>query len=470
MIRAVGAAVVVWLFSAAAAQGALSRPVSASALDVDAAPSAVAMNPVGERSALVYAGPIVRSSVGRVVLVARLGRGRRFSHVQRLENRRRGTGNRARVEFSDVRVSVAPDGGAVAVWLLRTATRTYAHPLYRLRVARALPGHRFGRPRTALRTTRPYDVSGLVAGRGGLAVVALRRDERAQVLVGRRGRPLGRPRDLGASIVYAAPPSLALSSRGIVLAAWSPGVASIARVALLAPDAARFGAARTLSETGESASYAAAVAGPGGAGVAWTTHAMALFPTPDSGRVRFARLSSTGTFAAPATLADVTITGVGQVALPRGGAAATWRTYIDKTFPGDSDYYVDSQLFAHAALTGDPATRTLSQLPAAAFRPVVAALGSRALIVWREAAVTTIGTRIRLSAARPGGWAPTATVADGGIDIQTTPETGIVEDEHPASDPSIAAGHTSALVTWTALVRRAGGERLHRVRLATYHP
>jgi hypothetical protein len=111
----------------------------------------------------------------------------------------------------------------------------------------------------------------------------------------------------------------------------------------------------------------------------------------------------------------------------------------------------------------------LSQLPAAVFRPVVAALGSDAPIVWREAAVTTTRSRIRLSVARAGGWAPTATVADG-IDIHTTPESRIVEDEHPGSDPSIAAGRSSALVAWTALVRRTNGHRLHPVRLATYQP
>ena len=268
-----------------------------------------------------------------------------------------------------------------------TASRDFGHQRYRLRIARAASGERFGRPRTALTATRPFELSDLVAGRDGLAVVALQRDQRAQFLVGRRGGRLTAPQDLGPSTIYVAPPSLALATGGAVLAAWSPSIGSTAQAALLAPGAPRFEPAQTASAAGEPASYASAVAGPGGAGVAWTTTSVQSMPTPVTGQVRFARLNA-GAFSVPATLAEGAISGVGQLALPRGGAAAAWRRYIDTTEPGDNDYFVDSQLFAHASPAGDSAARALSQLPAIAFRPVIGALGDRALVLWREAPVS----------------------------------------------------------------------------------
>ena len=97
-----------------------------------------------------------------------------------------------------------------------------------------------------------------------------------------------------------------------------------------------------MSAAGEPASYAGAVAGPGGAGVAWTMASVQNMPAPVAGQVRFARLQA-GAFSAPVTLAEGAISGAGQLALPRGGAATTWRQYVDKTEPGDSDYFVNSQ-------------------------------------------------------------------------------------------------------------------------------
>jgi hypothetical protein len=469
---ALTAATIIGLVGATAAPAAVSPPTWVSGIELDAAEFAVAMNPSGDRSALAYAGPVSRSRAGRTMLFAQLGHGRRFSSSQRLEDLRRGAGLRAQVRLSAVKVSVAGDGSAVAVWVVMTATRRFEHFRYRLRVARAPTGKRFERPRTALSATRPFELTGLVAGRDGLAVVGLRRDERMQVVVARQGAAIAAPQDLGPSTVYAAPPSLAVAPGGSVLAAWSPTSASTAQAALLAPRGRRFGAARAVSAAGEAASYAGAVAGPGGVGVAWTTYSVKDIPWPVGGHVRFARLnSSAGDFAAPVTLADVTISGAAQVALPRGGATTTWRQYIDKTVPGDSDFFINSQLFAHAPLTGDTASRALSQLPAIAFRPVIGALGDRALIAWREAPVSTIGSRLRLAVAGPHGWEPTVTFANGGRDIQTTPETGIAEDERPAAgELTIATGVSSALLAWTAVARQANGDTLHRVRLASYRP
>jgi hypothetical protein len=430
------------------------------------------MNPSGERSALAYGGPVVGSRSGRTLLVGQLGHGRRFSSSRRLEDLRPGTGNRAQMRLSAVEVAVAPDGGAVAVWSAMAAGPRFEHPRYRLRVAHATTSGGFERSRTLLSASRPFEITGLVAARGGLAVVALRRDERMQVVLTRRRSRRPIVQDLGPSTVYVAPASLALAPRGGVLAAWSPTYGSTAQAALLAARGHRFAAARTVSAAGEVASYAGAVAGPGGAGVAWTATAAQIYPAPVAGRLRFARLTSAaGGFAAPVTLADAKISGVGQVVLPRGRAAATWRRYIDVTEPGDSDKFVDAQLFARTTPDSDPAPRALSQLPAIAFAPVSGALRDRALIAWREAPVATNGSRLRLAVAGPGGWAATVTVADGGRDVRTTPERGIEDDERPAdNDVAIATGSGSALLAWTALTRQANGATLHRMRLVSYRP
>jgi len=478
-VLALTVAMIGGLVGVTAAPAAVSVPTSVSGSGLDVAQFAVAMDPSGDRSALAYAGTVSRSRSGRVMLFARLGHGRRFRSSQRLDDLRRDTGVRAPVLLSAVKVSVAADGSAVAVWVVIATRRHYGRWRYRLRVARAPAGRRFERPRTLLSTPRHFELTGLVAGRNGLAVVGLHRDERVQVIVARPGAPRAAPQDLGSSRVYVAPPSLALGPGGGVLAAWSPTSASAARAALLAPRGRRFRVARAVSAAGEVASYAGAVAGPGGAGVAWTKppsvpgEPAQSYPWPVAGRVRFARLNSrAGHFSAPVTLADVTISGAGQVALPRGGAAAAWRQYIEKTVSGDSDFLVNSQLFAHAPFTGDTAARALSQLPAIAFRPVIGALGDRALIAWREVPVRTIGSRLRLAVAGPHGWEPTMTFADGGeLEVQTTPETGIADDRHPAAgDLTIAAGASSALLAWTTLARQPNGNRLHRVRLASYRP
>lgn len=462
---------IIALLGVPAAPAAVSDPIWVSGIELDATQFAVAMNRSGDRSLLAYAAPVANSRGARTMLFAQLGHGRRFSSSQRLENLRRGKGLRAQVLLSAVKVSVAGDGSAVAAWIVTTASRRFERARYRVRIARAAAGKRFERPRTALSVTRPFELTGLVAGRDGLAVVALRRDERAQVVVWRHRERFAAPQDLGSSTVYVAAPSLALAPGGGVLAAWSPTSASTAQAALLAPRARRFKAARSVSAAGEAASYAGAVAGPGGVGVSWTTNSVHNSPAPVGGRLRFARLkSAAGDFSAPVTLADVTISGAGQVALPRGGAATTWRQYIDKTVPGDSDYFVNSQLFAHAPVSGDTAARTLSQLPAVAFRPVIGALGDRALIAWREAPVVTIGSRLRLAVAGPHGWQPTVTFANAGLDVQTTPETGIPDDEFPAADLAIAGGASIALLAWIAPLRQANGDTLHRVRLASYRP
>ncbi len=469
--RASAALTLVGLVAASTARAAVSAPVWMSGIELDATRFALAMNPSGDRSALLYGGTVTGSRSGRTMLYAKLGHGRSFSSGQRLEDLRRGTGARAQVRLNAVRISVAPDGGAVAAWVVLTGTRSFDDQRYRLRIARARAGERFGRSLTALSATQPLELSDVVAGRDGLAVVALQRGQRAQVLVGRRGGRLTAPQDLGPSTTYVAPPSLALATGGTVIAAWSPSIGSTAQAALLAPRAGRFQAPRTVSAAGEPASYAGAVAGPGGAGVAWTTSSTQSLPTAVSARMRIARLNAGAAgFAAPVTLAEGAISGVGQVALPRAGAASTWRRYVDKTEPGDSDYFVDSQLIAHAPLAGDTAPRALSQLPAIAFRPVIGALGDRALILWREAPVVRTGSRLRLAVAAPGRWAPTVIVADGGVNVQTTPETGIVDDEYPSGDPAIATGRHRALLVWNALARDERGRTVHRVRLASYRP
>ena len=114
--RASAALTLVGLVAATTAQAAVSAPAWVSGIELDATRFAVALNPSGDRSALVYGGPVPGSRSGRTMLYAQLGQGRRFSSSQRLEDLRRGTGARAEVRLNAVRISVAPDGGAVAAW------------------------------------------------------------------------------------------------------------------------------------------------------------------------------------------------------------------------------------------------------------------------------------------------------------------------------------------------------------------
>ena len=58
----------------------------------------------------------------------------------------------------------------------------------------------------------------------------------------------------------------------------------------------------------------------------------------------------------------------------------------------------------------------------------------------------------------------TVTVADGGLNVRTTPQDGIVDDEYPSGDPTIATGRDRALLAWSALARDERGTTLHRVR------
>lgn len=434
---------------------------------------AVAISPAGERSALAYAGAVRGSRRSKLKLRAKLGRGRRFTAGQQLEHLRRGTGDRADVRIDDVKVAVSPDGVAVAAWIVKTARRDFSRSVTRVRIATAQPGGRFGRPRTPLRTTAPsLSLNALVAGRDGLVVLSLLRDDAVEVLVGRGGR-FGARQRIGTSTLYVTPPTLALAPTGAVIAAWSPTFGSAAQAAILPQRARRFLATHPISGPGLPASHARAVAGPGGAGVAWTSGSP--FDAPSSpGSVRFARLrTDAAAFAAPVALADVSISGAPAVGIARPGVAGAWRHYGVRTEPGDSDFFVNSRVAASASWIAGPTPRRLSELPALALRPVVAALPDRVLIAWREAPVGLRATRrIRLAVAGPDGWLPTAGPQHGGpADVQTTPTTGIIDDERPSGgDLSIAAGSSGALLAWLSVTRTSDGEAIDRLRVASYRP
>jgi hypothetical protein len=65
------------------------------------------------------------------------------------------------------------------------------------------------------------ELDGLVAGRGGLAVLALRRGERVEVAVRRAGGHFGARQRIGSSSSYRALPTLVPAEGGTVIASAS---------------------------------------------------------------------------------------------------------------------------------------------------------------------------------------------------------------------------------------------------------
>jgi len=432
----------------------------------------IAMSTEGERSALAYAGVVTGSRRREMKLRARVGRGRTFGASRLLESLRRASGTRAQISITDLKVAVSPDGRAVAAWIATTFSSDFSHARRRLRVAAAAPRGQFGAARTVLTTARPLDIDALVAGRGGLIVLALQRSDAVEVLVLRDGGRFRAPQRIGTSTIFAAPPTLALASRGLVVAAWSPAFDSAAQAAVLPTGGLRFLGARPVSPPGQPTSYARAVAGPGGAGVVWSSGSSSGPPSA-TGSVGFARLRrDASALAAPETVAAVRISGAPSGAITRRGLATVWRHYIDETVPGDSDFFVNSRVAATASWTGDVAPRRLSEPPASAFRPVIAALGDRALVAWREAPAYALGFAIRLAVAGPDGWLPTVDLRPGGgSDVQTRPSTGISDDERPSgADLQITAGRDGALLAWLTSTTTSDGERVGRLRVASYRP
>lgn len=458
-----------WAPTASQATVSAPRIATASALDVEG--FAIAMNPSGDRSAVVAEG-VVRGTRGRrTQLVARFGRVRSLARGRTLENLRPGSGAGASVGISAPQVAVAPDGGAVAGWIVTTVTRRDGQPSYRLRVATAPDGRSFGRPRTLLTSARSQlELTAIVAGRGGLAVLGWRRGNRVEVAVRRNGR-FARPQRLSASSAYGVPPSLASAPGGAVVAAWSPAEGSAARAAVLPARARRFNRALSLSAPGEPANHARAAGGPGGAGVAWTV--ASPIGSPARGTLRFARLrTAAGTFAAPVTLADADASGGPHVAIPRVGIATAWRHLTIVSEAGDNDYIRTSRLAAAASWLNRAAPRRLSEPPALAARPALAALGDRALIAWEQTPAYNLGTPIRVAVAGPDGWLPTETIApQGPPQGPASRVSGIDDDERPsATDLRVAAGRRSALLAWITYVPAPDGNPLGRVHVASYAP
>lgn len=454
---------------ATAAKGAVSPSTTASVAGLSVEHFGIAMNPSGVRSAVAFEGLIRGSRGRRTQLFARLGRGRSFASNQELDDLRSGPGIRAQGTISDVRVAVSPEGAAVVGWIVTTVAKRDGPVRRQVRVATAPTGTRFGRPQTVLvgSPNSTLYLAGLVAGDRGLTVLCLERGNRVEVLVRRRaGARFAARQQIGGATPFEAPPTLALAPDGKVLAAWTSQVDGTAKGSVLRRRGLRFGPARTVSVPGEPTGFARAVAGPGGAGVAWRQ-------TAPNTSVRFARLRAADrSFAAPVTVADVRIGGAAHVALPRPGIAAAWRNYEVITEPGDNDYFRNPMLSATAPWLGANGPRALSVLPALALRPALAALPDRALIAWEEVAAHETGTRIRVAAAAANGWQPTQTVTPGEpAQPRTRPTTSVLGDERPrGGDLAIAAGRSSAVLAFLTSTTGSDSELFSSLRVAGYRP
>ena len=172
------------------------------------------------------------------------------------------------------------------------------------------------------------------------------------------------------------------------------------------------------------------------------------------------------------TLASVGADGAPHVALPRLGVATTWRHTSITSEPGDTDSITASRLAAAASWLDGASPRRLSEPPSLAFRPVLAALGDRALVAWMEAPEYNVGTPVRLAVATARGWQGTVTLPLG--EPAQGPPTlsfGIDDDERRRANAlSIAAGSRVALLGWVTTRRASDGEAVSRLRLAAYRP
>lgn len=425
------------------------------------------MNPAGARFAVALVGE--RGT--RVQVLTRLGRGERLQAVRRLEDLRGRNSRGGFVRISDPMTAVARDGDAIAAWIVTTVARRDGQPSYRLRVSTTSSNGSFRRPRTLVSSrSSQLALFGVVAGRRGRAVVGWLRGNRVEVVL-RRGSRIGAPRVIGSSRDFDGPPQLAMSTSGAAIAAWTPARGSAAMASVLRATGRRFGRARRVSSAGEPTAYARAVAGPGGAGVAWT--AAAPSTDPASGVLRLARLrTGAGTFAAPVTIAGLDTDGAPHVALPRLGVVTAWRQFTTHTEPGDTDSITASRLEASASWVAGAAPRRLSEPPALALRPVPAALGDRALVAWREAPEYNVGTPVRLAVATGEGWQPTVTLPlDEPVQGPPSRNFGIDAGERrSANDLAIAAGARSALLAWVTHTSSSDGHATGRLRIAAYRP
>jgi len=453
--------------AAASAQAGVSpsRVVSGAGFGVE--DFSIAMNPAGARYAVAFVG--ARGT--RVQVLTRLGRGDRLQAVRRLENLRERSGRGGFVRISDPMTAVARDGDAIAAWIVTTVARRDAQPSYRLRVSTTSSNGSFRRPSTLVSSrSSQLALTGVVAGRRGRAVVSWLRGNRVEVFV-RRASRFGARQVIGSSRDFDGPPELAMSPSGAAVAAWTPTPGSSAMASVLRATGQRFGRARRVSSAGERTAYARAVAGPGGTGVAWTVAAPSTAPA--AGVLRFARMrSGAGAFAAPVTIAALDTDGAPHVALPRLGVATAWRHFTVHTEPGDTDSITASRLQASASWLAGAAPRGLSESPSLALRPVLAALGDRALVAWREAPEYNAGTPVRLAVATADGWQPTVTLPLG-EPVEGSPSRtfGIDAGERrSANDLAIAAGARGALLAWVTHTSSADGHATGRLRVAAYQP
>ena len=411
------------------------RPVTPPGTSIDGFD--VATSPAGGRVALLYGAFAGSTGGGQRLLFARLGEGRNFGPVRRLEDRRAGL---QLVTTWGGRVTVSADGAAVAVWVARgrEAGRD------QLRVAIAPRGRGFGRPQTLarLRGRRGYvpfiAATGVVAGAHGRVVVSWTVGEPgktvARVAVRSRGTGFGAPQALGAvGPALSTPPALVLAPSGAVGAAWMlrTDAGARAQAATLRAGGRRFGAPRWISGT-ENTGNIGAFTGPGGAAVSWSDDARAAGALI---RLRIARLHRDGTFGAPTTIATVDpgiqaheVEGF-AVGFPSAGPFAAWQVFNDISEAGDGakDQTVVQTSAWHDGVFGVP--RALSLPGTLTGLPVVGALVATTLVAWPEQVAGTWHLRLATHVAGHD-WGPTRTFADVNGTIQ------------------IAASARSALVLW----------------------
>lgn len=440
------------------AHGAVSpvRVITSDRLDVE--DFAIAMNPSGTRSTVAFAARERGKPTGQVKLYARLGRGRALDPARLIETLRTASG--PRVDVSDAKAAIAPDGSAAVTWIATTG-RTK-----RVRIATAVPGQSFTKPRTVFTTSaRSLVLTGVVSGRIGLLVVSWRRGAVVEAAVRQRSTRFSKPQTLGTSDTFD-PPTLALAPSGVTIATWSTTLMSPS-TAVLPLGSKRFRRVADRTDSTE-VTFPRIVTGPGGAALAGTAHRSGTGLL--EGQLFASRLSG-DSFGTPFAIADDGSAGAPYASLSRRGISTAWRHYRVVSNAGEDDRLTDSRVSANASWLDSGATRRLSDLPALAGRPAVAALHDRSLVAWTEQ--TDNSQRLRLAVAGPTAWLPTRTFWRAPSLTAGTPVSPVqttFPEQRAVGELAIAAGPHAAILAWLGVTPAAGGAVVGRLRLMGYRP
>lgn len=398
-LAASGALALAAALSPAAASAGWSRPASLTPKGESAVFPSAAMTPSGEAVVVWWrAGSRRAPSALRAAFRPAGGRFGTPQTVGRLDMPAAGN------PPSLPRVSIAPDGTAVAVWTRRDATK-------RLRVVGAVrsPGGRFGRP-VFLSPAKADALDPAVASSTGAAVVAWSRgsaNPRIQT-VRLRGTAFGPVQTIPSQVLPGNDPGVAVNASGAAVTSWWAGDGQTTGFALASRSTAQgaFASPAVLSAPGLLAEQVIpALDDAGRATVGWIQANGGFGKGAIAGQVAASIGTASSAFGPVRSLSpgngSISASSLGVAAVPRGGAVAAFDPAQANGQPGPSSVRV-----ATIGATGRRATATVTTARGSTslLRPRIAAGPDGTVVVGWERDLATGGTVSPFDVAvRPAG-------------------------------------------------------------------